>query len=113
MASSADSSVVPCKKRVCGDLLLLSDVTNAPASKRTSSANTTEKIKELNSSGAPTGRHVSMSPPPSSFPDSLQQILKDGCTLPTQFFVDGCYARLLLLYTYRGFSTTTQGQSTC
>ncbi len=28
-------------------------------------------------------------------------------------FVDGCYARLLLLYTYRGFSTTTQGQSTC
>ncbi len=27
--------------------------------------------------------------------------------------VDGCYARLLLLYTYRGFSTTTQGQSTC
>ncbi len=36
-----------------------------------------------------------------------------GRTPPTQFFVDGCYARLLLLYTHRGFSTTTQGQSTC
>ncbi len=39
--------------------------------------------------------------------------IKGGHTPPTQFFVDGCYARLLLLYTYRGFSTTTQGQSTC
>ncbi len=39
--------------------------------------------------------------------------VKGGHTPPTQFFVDGCYARLLLLYTYRGFSTTTQGQSTC
>ncbi len=39
--------------------------------------------------------------------------VKGGRTPPTQFFVDGCYARLLLLYTYRGFSTTTQGQSTC
>ncbi len=39
--------------------------------------------------------------------------IKGGRTPPTQFFVDGCYARLLLLYTYRGFSTTTQGQSTC
>ncbi len=39
--------------------------------------------------------------------------LKGGRTPPTQFFVDGCYARLLLLYSYRGFSTTTQGQSTC
>ncbi len=29
------------------------------------------------------------------------------------FFVDGCYALLLLLYTYRGFSTITQGHSTC
>ncbi len=29
------------------------------------------------------------------------------------FFVDGYIARLLLLYTYRGFSTTTQGQSIC
>ena len=76
MASSADSSVVPCKKRVRGDLLLLSDVTNAPASKRTSSSKATKKIKELNSSGAPRGRHVSMSPPPSSFPDSLQQVVK-------------------------------------
>ncbi len=39
--------------------------------------------------------------------------IKGARTPPTQFFVDGCYARLLLLYTYRGFSTTTQGQSTC
>ncbi len=39
--------------------------------------------------------------------------IKGGRTPPTQFFVDGCYARLLLLYTYRGFSTITQGHSTC
>ncbi len=29
-------------------------------------------------------------------------LLKGARTSPTQFFVDGCYARLLLLYTYRG-----------
>ncbi len=29
-------------------------------------------------------------------------MLKGASTQPTQFFVDGCYARLLLLYTYRG-----------
>ncbi len=34
--------------------------------------------------------------------------LKGGRTPPTQFFVDGCYARLLLLYTYRGFNTRTK-----
>ncbi len=39
--------------------------------------------------------------------------VKGGRTPPTQFFCDGCYARLLLLYTYRSFSTATQGQSTC
>ncbi len=39
--------------------------------------------------------------------------MSGSCTLPTQFFVDGCYTQFLLLYTYRGFSTTTQGQSTC
>ncbi len=43
----------------------------------------------------------------------LKSSFKGGRTPPTQFFVDGCYARLLLLYTYRGFSTTTQGRSTC
>ena len=40
-------------------------------------------------------------------------VVKGGHTPPTQFLVDGCYARLQLLYTYRGFSTTTQGRSTC
>ncbi len=45
MASSADSNIVPCKKHVRGDLLLLSDVTNAPASKRTSSTSATKNIK--------------------------------------------------------------------
>ncbi len=39
--------------------------------------------------------------------------VQGGRTPPTQFFVDGCYARLLLLYTYRSFSTATQRQSTC
>ncbi len=43
----------------------------------------------------------------------VEEKVKGARTPPTQFFVDGCYARLLLLYTYRGFSTTTQGQSTC
>ncbi len=45
--------------------------------------------------------------------NSFTGAVKGARTPPTQFFVDGCYARLLLLYTYRGFSTTTQGQSTC
>ncbi len=41
--------------------------------------------------------------------DSIKGVRKP----PTQFFVDGCYARLILLYIYRGFSTVTQGHSTC
>ncbi len=39
-------------------------------------------------------------------------IIKGDCTSPRQFFIDGCYARLLLLYSYRSFFTTTQRQST-
>ncbi len=35
-----------------------------------------------------------------------QKCIKGGRTPPTHFFFDDCYARLLLLYTYRGFSTT-------
>ncbi len=38
---------------------------------------------------------------------------KSDRTPPKQIAVDGCYARLLLMYTYRGLFTTTQGQSTC
>ncbi len=85
------SSIATGKKRLRGDMLLLSDISNvSPASKRASSTTADNKIKDFGKLKAPRGRHISMSPPPAASspaapspatPDTLRSFVHDHLNL--------------------------------
>ncbi len=70
------------KKRLRGDLLLLSDIFNgSPTSKRASSKTADNRIKDFGKLKAPRGIHISMSPP-SEFPPAAAPLQRPHLPRP-------------------------------